>query len=66
MSRRAGTATLDLEENTGEFAVSWFNPVEGGGLDYGAAVAGPGIVRLGPAPGHPAQDWVALVRRGGD
>lgn len=61
-----GTATLDLEGNTGEFEVSWFNPAEGGGLDNGVAVAGPGVVRLGPAPGHPAQDWVALVRRVGD
>ncbi len=61
-----GTARLDLEGNTGEFEVSWFNPAEGGGLDDGIAVTGPGIVRLGPAPGHPAQDWVALVRRGGN
>ena len=57
-----GSARLDLEDSEGEFAVSWFNPAEGGPLADGVAVSGPGIVRLGPAPGDSAQDWVALVR----
>ena len=57
-----GSARLDLEDSEGEFDVSWFNPAEGGELADGAAVSGPGIVRLGPAPGDEAQDWVALVR----
>ena len=61
-----GSASLDLEGHEGEFEVSWFNPAEGGPLAEGVAVSGPGIVRLGPAPGDPAQDWVALVRLVGD
>ena len=61
-----GSARLDLEGSAGEFEVSWFNPAEGGGLEEGVAVSGPGIVRLGPAPGESAQDWVALVRLAGD
>ena len=61
-----GSARLDLEDNEGEFEVSWFNPAEGGGLEDDVAVSGPGIVQLGPAPGESAQDWVALVRLAGD
>ena len=61
-----GSASLDLEDNEGEFEVSWFNPAEGGRLADGVAVSGPGSVQLGPAPGDPAQDWVAVVRLAGD
>ena len=61
-----GSTSLDLESNAGEFEVSWFDPAQGGGLSDGTAVSGPGVVQLGPAPGEPAQDWVALVRLAGD
>ena len=61
-----GSASLDLESNEGEFEVSWFDPADGGPLADGAAVSGPGIVRLGPAPGDAAKDWVALLRRAGN
>ncbi|PPK88656.1 collagenase-like protein with putative collagen-binding domain [Neolewinella xylanilytica] len=54
-------ATLDLSETTGEYAVSWFNPREGGGLlDTGEWVdAADGLVELVP-PGE--GDWAALLR----
>ncbi len=61
-----GSASLDLEGNEGEFAVSWFDPSDGGPLADGVAVSGPGMVQLGPAPGDVAKDWVALLRRAGD
>ena len=61
-----GSARLDLEDNDGEFEVSWFDPADGGPLADGSAVSGPGTVQLGPAPGDAAKDWVALLRRAGD
>ena len=61
-----GTAALDLEDNEDRFEVSWFDPALGGVLIDGVGVSGPGTVRLGPAPGDAAHDWVALVRRDDD
>ena len=48
-----GSARLDLEDSKGKFEVSWFSPSEGGELADGVAVSGPGVVRLGSAPGDP-------------
>ena len=61
-----GSARLDLERNENEFAVSCFDPVEGGTPIDGVAVSGPGIVELGPAPGDAERDWVALVQVAGE
>ena len=61
-----GSTALDLEENEGEFEVSWFDPALGGQLIDGVGVSGPGTVRVGPAPGDATRDWVALVRRADD
>ena len=57
-----GSASLDLQQFEGEFSVDWFNPAEDGPMGEGGTVSGPGVVRIGPAPGDSAQDWVALVR----
>ncbi len=57
-----GSTRLDLDGSSGRFDISWFDPREGGPLTDGGSVSGPGIVEIGPAPGDPAQDWVALLR----
>jgi hypothetical protein len=46
-----------------DYAVRWYDPRHGGALQSGsvATVSGPGYRSLGPPPGDPAEDWVALV-----
>ena len=60
-----GTASLDLLKATGQFAVEWFDPRNGGALKRGsvATVTGGGAVELGTPPDNAAEDWLAVVRR---
>jgi hypothetical protein len=46
-----------------EYAVRWYDPRTGGALRDGpvTTVSGPGYGSLGPPPGDPTDDWVALV-----
>ena len=55
-----GTTQLDLAAATGEFAVAWLNPREGGTLKRGAKVRGGAKATL-TAPS--TDDWLAVVRR---
>ena len=57
---QGGTVQLDLARASGDFAVAWFNPREGGALKSGAKVRGGAKVAL-TAPS--ADDWLAVVRR---
>jgi hypothetical protein len=60
-----GTADLDLGQAAGIFAVSWFDPRNGGAPRRGsvATVKGGGSVSLGAPPDSPTEDWLAIVRR---
>ncbi len=61
-----GQATeLDLRNAPGQFAVSWFNPRQGGSLVQGGVkqVSGGKPVELGSPPADDGQDWLTVVRR---
>jgi hypothetical protein len=62
---RGGSADLDLTGVTGTFAVSWFDPRNGGPLKRGAVatVKAGNAVTLGAPPEAPEEDWLAVVRR---
>ena len=63
--RTGGPADLDLGEAKATFALQWFNPRAGGGLQDGSVktIAGPGKQSLGAPPSEPGLDWVVLVSR---
>ncbi len=56
--------TLNLEDETGEFSVHWYNPLEGGELLSGTVkqVAAGTTVALGSPSTAEEQDWVVLVK----
>ena len=60
-----GTADLDLGGTTGQFAVHWFDPRNGGTLKRGsvAGVTGGSRVALGTPPDNQAEDWLVVVRQ---
>jgi hypothetical protein len=60
-----GSATLDLSNAEGAFAVTWYNPRKGGALQAGSVrrVAGGTKVALGQAPADRGEDWLIMVRR---
>ena len=60
-----GTSDLDLGGTTGQFAVRWFDPRNGGALTRGsiAGVTGGSRVALGMPPDNQSEDWLAVVRR---
>ncbi len=60
-----GTSKLNLEGASGDFAISWFNPREGGELLGGSVktVRGGNSVELGTPPSDLQEDWLVLVRR---
>ncbi len=63
--RPGKSTTLDLGEVEGRFRVRWFDPRRGvfPELESSPEIRGPGPRPLGPPPGDPAEDWVALVER---
>ncbi|MGF1452054.1 MAG: DUF4350 domain-containing protein [Opitutales bacterium] len=63
--KNGGTPNLDLSDATGEFAVQWYDPRNGGSLKPGsiATVSGGSTVSLGSAPSDTSEDWVVLVQR---
>lgn len=56
-----GKAKLDLTLAPGEFSVSWFNPREGGALNFQNIIGGGTSVSL-TAPTE-KEDWLAVVKR---
>ena len=59
-----GTATLDLSKASGQFAVEWFDPRNGGALKGSVVtVKGGAPAALGMPPDNPTEDWLAVVRR---
>ena len=57
---QGGAVSLDLTKANGEFALSWFNPREGGAPKPAGRIRGGAGATL-TAPG--ADDWLAVVRR---
>lgn len=62
---RGGTRMLDLSKASGEFAVAWFDPRNGGAMKKGSVttVKGGAPAPLGMPPDNPNEDWLAVVRR---
>ena len=65
---RVDSPMLDLSGASGEYDVRWFNPREGGALEYGSVkqVKGGRDTALGSPPSDPEVDWIVLVNRKGD
>ena len=59
------TTNLDLSRASGQFAVGWFDPRNGGPLKKGSVstVTGGATVPLGAPPDSATEDWVIVVRR---
>lgn len=62
-----GTTTLDLTGESGNFAVWWYDPRNGGALQQGGVtlIAGGGVRALGVPPSAATSDWAVLVRPDG-
>jgi hypothetical protein len=60
-----GTTEIDLSKATGSFAVSWFDPRNGGPLKRGGVttVKGGASAAVGQPPDNPTEDWLVVVRR---
>jgi len=63
--KKGGESTLDLKDNSGNFAVSWYDPRNGGELQTGEVktIQGGGKKSLGLPPTNINRDWVVLVRK---
>jgi len=62
-----GSTNLNLNGQSGEFSVQWFNPRSGGTLLNGSItqVTGGANRSIGNPPNSVNSDWVALVRQNG-
>jgi hypothetical protein len=63
--KKGGDMRLDLSQQSGTFAVKWWNPrkSDGGGLQDGSVtrIAGGDIRSLGNPPSDPGSSWAALI-----
>lgn len=62
---RNGSGTINLENQSGEFTVKWFDPRNGGKLQNGAvkSIKGGKEQNLYGAPSEPQKDWVVLLQK---
>ncbi|WP_346881715.1 Ig-like domain-containing protein [uncultured Algibacter sp.] len=62
-----GTSNINLNGQSGNFSVKWFNPRNGGGLQNGSvtSISGGGNKGIGNPPNNANSDWVAFIRKGG-
>ncbi len=62
---RNGSGTLNLENQTGEFNIQWFDPQKGGKLQNGTVkkIAGGSSQKIDGAPSEPNRDWVVLINK---
>jgi len=60
-----GAGTIDLSGQIGSYAVQWFDPRNGEGLQQGAVptLQGGALRTLSGAPSDPGKDWVVVVSR---
>jgi hypothetical protein len=63
--KNGGESTLDLKDNSGNFAVSWYDPRNGGELQTSEVkiIQGGGKKSLGLPPKDVNKDWVVLVKK---
>ncbi|MBX3180500.1 MAG: DUF5060 domain-containing protein [Candidatus Hydrogenedentes bacterium] len=57
------TGALDLTAAPGAFTLQWFNPRTGEYTGDPRKITGGAPADLGPPPGEPEEDWVALLKR---
>jgi len=62
---RNGSGTINLEGQTGDYIVKWFDPRNGGKLQTAGvkSVQGGKVHRLGGAPSEQEKDWVVLLQK---
>jgi hypothetical protein len=62
---RNRSGIINLEINTGEFGVKWFDLRNGGTLQPGSVktVSGGKLQKLNGAPSELEKDWVVLLRK---
>lgn len=62
---KKGIGSINLENETGEFTVKWFDPRNGGKMQTGTVknVKGGRVENLGVAPSEPQNDWVVLLQK---
>ncbi len=60
-----GTTEIDLENQTAQYTVKWYNPRKGGTLSDGSIkkIKGPGKVEIGYPPYETDKDWAVLIKR---
>ena len=60
-----GSAEINLEDESGEFDISWYDPQQGGELQKGsvASISGGETSALGTPPSAQDQDWAILIRK---
>lgn len=60
---RNGSGTINLENQTGDFTVKWYDPRNGGKMQNGSlqSIKGGKIEKLGIAPSETKKDWVVLI-----
>ncbi len=62
---RDGSGSIDLSEAEGSYAMSWYNPRDGGALQQSKTkkLVGGKVHPLADAPDDPKKDWVVLIRK---
>ncbi|WP_299223604.1 Ig-like domain-containing protein [uncultured Aquimarina sp.] len=65
--KNGGSTSLNLNGQSGQFTVKWYDPRNGGNLRNGSvtSVNGGGNRSLGNAPSNGSQDWVILITKNG-
>ncbi|GAA4272456.1 hypothetical protein GCM10022258_17500 [Aquimarina gracilis] len=65
--KNGGSTNLNLNGQSGQFTVKWYDPRNGGNLKNGSvtSVNGGGNRSLGNAPNNGNQDWVILITKNG-
>jgi len=62
---KSGSGTINLENQSGEYSIKWFDPRNGGKMQTTAvnSLKGGKIEKFGKAPTEQEKDWVVLVTR---
>jgi hypothetical protein len=62
---RNGSGSINLENQTGEYSIKWFDPRNGGALQTGTIqkLKAGKTHEIGVAPSEPHKDWVVLIRK---
>ncbi|WP_343911377.1 Ig-like domain-containing protein [Aquimarina litoralis] len=65
--KNGGSTNLNLNGQSGQFTIKWYNPRNGGNLVNGSvtSVSGGGNRSLGTAPNSTSSDWIILITKNG-